>query len=236
MVDPSNPFVDPAPKILPSILSADFARLAADLQDAQSAGGDFPHVDVMDGHLVPNLSIGVPVVEKLRKASQSYFDVHLMIDEPVRYAAAFVKAGAQNITFHVEAPEVKGDVAGAAREIRKLGCHVGVTIKPRTPIDAVFPALDHVDLVLIMSVEPGFGGQKFMADMLEKAGRVKPMLRPGQKLEIDGGIGPATIRQARSAGIDWFVVGSALFDAPDRRAVVARMRQEIAAADAHAGR
>jgi ribulose-phosphate 3-epimerase len=230
----SDPFIQPSPKILPSILSADFSRLADDLADAQACGGDFPHIDVMDGHLVPNLSIGVPVVASLRKASRSFFDVHLMIDEPVRYAPAFCKAGANNITFHVEAPEIGGDVAAAAKEIRKLGCNVGVTLKPKTPIEAVFPALEYVDLVLIMSVEPGFGGQKFMADMLEKARRVKPMLRPNQKLEIDGGIGPATIREARAAGIDWFVVGSALFDAKDRAAAVEQMRREIAMADATA--
>jgi ribulose-phosphate 3-epimerase len=227
----ANPFTDPNPKILPSILSADFARLGDDLADAQARGGDFPHIDVMDGHLVPNLSIGVPVVASLRKTSKSFFDVHLMIDEPVRYAPAFCKAGASNITFHVEAPEIKGDVAAAAKEIRKLGCSVGITLKPRTPIETVFPALPLVDLVLIMSVEPGFGGQKFMADMLEKARRVKPMLKPNQKLEIDGGIAPATIRQARAAGIDWFVVGSALFDAKDRSAGIEKMRSEIAAAD-----
>jgi ribulose-phosphate 3-epimerase len=225
-----DPFRDPAPKILPSILSADFARLGEDLAHAQACGGDFPHIDVMDGHLVPNLSIGVPIVDKLRRVTKSYFDVHLMIDEPVRYAAPFVKAGAQNITFHVEAPEIRGDVAAAAKEIRKLGCDVGVTLKPGTPIESVFPALPYVDLVLIMSVEPGFGGQKFMVEMLEKARRVKPMLKPNQKLEIDGGIGPGTIRQARAAGIDWFVVGSALFDAPDRKAAIHAMRHEIAAA------
>lgn len=228
----STPFSDPAPKILPSILSADFARLADDLADAQAAGGDFPHIDVMDGHLVPNLSIGVPIVDKLRKASTSYFDVHLMIDAPITYAAPFVKAGAQNITFHVEAPEVNGDVVAAAKAIRKLGCNVGITIKPKTPIESVFPALDYVDLVLIMSVEPGFGGQKFMVDMLEKARKVKPKLKAHQKLQIDGGIGPATIKQARAAGIDWFVVGSALFDAKDRRAAVTQMRAEISATGA----
>jgi len=223
-------FSDQSPKILPSILSADFARLAADLADAQAAGADFPHIDVMDGHLVPNLSLGVPIVDKLRKATAGFFDVHLMIDAPVTYAPSFRKAGADNITFHVEAPEVKNDLVGAAKEIRKLGCHVGITLKPKTPIDTVFPVLDYVDLVLIMSVEPGFGGQKFMADMLEKARIVKPMLKSHQKLEIDGGIGPATIRQAREAGIDWFVVGSALFDAKDRKSAMASMHAGIAAA------
>ncbi|MCS7033052.1 MAG: ribulose-phosphate 3-epimerase [Phycisphaerae bacterium] len=226
----ASPFFDPTPKIQPSILSADFAHLADDLADAQAAGGDFPHIDVMDGHLVPNLAIGVPIVEKLRKASTSYFDVHLMIDAPITFAAPFVKAGAQNITFHVEAPEVAGDVAAAARKIRRLGCNVGITLKPRTPIEAVFPALQYVDLVLIMSVEPGFGGQKFMPAMLEKARRVRPLLKPHQKLQIDGGIGPSTIRQARAAGVDWFVVGSALFEAKDRKAAIARMRAEIEAA------
>jgi ribulose-phosphate 3-epimerase len=227
-----SPFLHSCPRILPSILSADFARLADDLADAQAAGGDFPHIDVMDGHLVPNLSIGVPIVDKLRKASTSYFDVHLMIDEPVRYAVPFVKAGAQNVTFHVEAPEVKSDLAGAAKAIRALGCDVGVTVKPKTPIEAVFPVLDLVDLVLIMSVEPGFGGQKFMADMLDKARRVKPLLKGHQKLQIDGGIGPKTIGPARAAGIDWFVVGSALFEASDRHAVIAEMNRAIAEADA----
>jgi len=226
----ANPFTNPAPQILPSILSADFARLADDLADAQAAGGDFPHIDVMDGHLVPNLSLGVPIIAKLREVSTSFFDVHLMIDAPLTYAPAFVKAGAQNITFHVEAPEVKSDLVGAAKEIRKLGCNVGITLKPGTPIDTVFPVLDYVDLVLIMSVEPGFGGQKFMVDMLEKARRIKPMLKPHQKLEIDGGISPTTIRQARAAGVDWFVVGSALFDAKDRKAAIATMRSELAAA------
>lgn len=217
----TTPFTTPGPMILPSILSADFARLAEDLDDALAAGGDFPHIDVMDGHLVPNLSLGVPVVQKLKPRCKAYFDVHLMITDPLKYAPAFVKAGAQNITFHVEAVS---DVAAAAKEIRKLGCHVGITLKPGTAIETVYPALDEVDLVLIMSVEPGFGGQKFMPEMLEKARKVKPRMRANQRLEIDGGISPATIKLAREAGIDWFVVGSALFDAPDRKAAVAAMK------------
>ena len=147
-----------------------------------------------------------------------------MITDPLKYAEAFVKAGAQNVTYHVE---VVKDSAAAAKEIRKLGCNVGITLKPGTPVESVFPALDYVDLVLIMSVEPGFGGQKFMVDMLEKARRIKPLLKTNQKLEIDGGIGPATIKQARAAGIDWFVVGSALFDAKDRKAAISNMRSEI---------
>lgn len=228
MLIPTNPFTKPKPMILPSILAADFARLAEDLGEALRAGGDFPHIDVMDGHFVPNLSIGVPVVEKLRHATNSFFDVHLMIDEPLRYAPAFVKAGANNITFHVEAPEVKDNPKAAAEEIRKLGCHVGICVKPNTCIETVYPTLDAVDLILIMSVEPGFGGQQFMPQVLDKARSLRPMLKDHQRLQIDGGIDPTTIGQARDAGIDWFVVGSAIFGQPDYRAVISAMRKQVA--------
>jgi ribulose-phosphate 3-epimerase len=227
MTIPTNPFTKTKPMILPSILAADFARLAEDLGDALRNGADFPHIDIMDGHFVPNLSIGVPIVQKLRRATNAYFDVHLMIDEPLRYAPAFVKAGANNITFHAESPQVKDDIAGAAREIRKLGCHVGITVKPGTPIEAVYPALEFVDLVLIMSVEPGFGGQKFMPEMLDKARAVKPRLKEHHRLEIDGGIDATTIRAAREAGIDWFVVGSAIFDHPPYDKTIREMKSQI---------
>ena len=220
------------PTILPSILSADFARLADDVTHAAAAARSAViHIDIMDGHQVPNLSMGVPIVKSLRPAVPNlFFDVHLMIDEPVRYAPAFVKAGGQNLTFQVEAPEVKNDVVAAVEAIRKLGCRVGVTLKPGTPIETILPAVPHVDVVLIMSVEPGFGGQKFMPAMLDKVRTIRPMLRPDQVLEIDGGIGPETIGAARAAGVDWFVVGSALFDAPDRPAVAAKMLTAMASA------
>lgn len=224
------------PTILPSILSADFAAFAADVKPllelvgASGVGGDVIHVDVMDGHLVPNISFGPPVIAKLRKALPGvFFDTHLMIDEPVRYAAAHVKAGANRLTFHVEAPEVKSDLVGACKAIAVAGAKVGITLKPGTKIDAIFPALGHVDLVLIMSVEPGFGGQKFMAEQLEKCRLIKPLLKSNQILEIDGGINEETIKPARDAGVDWFVVGSSLFDAPSRRDVVAAMADAIRA-------
>lgn len=222
------------PAILPSILSADFARARDDILDAlahcraSSVGGDVIHVDVMDGHLVPNISFGPPVIAKLRAALPGvFFDVHLMIDEPVRYAEAHRKAGADRITFHVEAPEVRSDLVGACKAIAATGARVGVTLKPGTSIDVVLPTLDHVDLVLVMSVEPGFGGQKFMADQLAKCRAIRPLLKPHQILEIDGGMNADTIGLARSAGVDWFVVGSALFDARDRSGACEAMGSRI---------
>ena len=211
-------FAEDGPKILPSILAADFARLAEDVAATEkTVASGVIHLDIMDGHLVPNLSLGVPVVQSLRNALPDlFFDVHLMIDEPVRYAPAFVKAGGQNLTFQIEAPEVTADPIGAAQAIRALGCRVGITLKPGTPVDAILPVIGHVDLVLVMSVEPGFGGQKFMADQLDKVRRIRPLLRPDQRLEIDGGIDATTIGEARAAGVDWFVVGSALFGSADR--------------------
>ena len=220
----SDPFTSEKPMILPSILSADFSKLGAEINEVLSGGGDFLHLDILDGHFAPNISFGPKVTEAARKTTGCYLDCHLMISEPLRYAPALIKAGANSATFHVEAVT---DPVLTAKELRKMGCHVGITLKPATPIESIFPALDLVDLVLVMSVVPGFSGQKFMPEVLWKVEVVKKRLRKEQRVEIDGGIRPDNIRSARNAGVDWFVVASAIFDQPDRKAAIEHLREHL---------
>ena len=208
-------------KIAPSILSADFAKLGQEVQRVKSA--DWLHVDVMDGHFVPNIAIGVPVVKSLRKATGGFLDVHLMISQPERYLDAFAKAGADLLNIHVEA---EGDMEAMLRHIRELGRKSALTIKPNTAPEAVFPYLPLCDMVLVMSVEPGFGGQKFMPSALDKLRWLKAEKdRRGLKflLEVDGGVDAATGPQCVAAGADVLVAGSAIFGAADPAVAVRAM-------------
>ena len=201
--------------IAPSLLAADFARIGQEVAAVEEAGAEALHLDVMDGHFVPNISFGADIVKAARPYSKALFDTHLMISEPLRYAPNFIKAGSQHITFHVESDD---DPAAVIRAIHDGGCTAGISVKPKTPASAVFPYLESVELVLVMTVEPGFGGQSFMADQLPKIAEIRREIDSrGLKvhLEVDGGIAAATAPLVREAGANMLVAGSSVFRAKD---------------------
>ena len=202
-------------KIAPSILAADFAYLARAVESAEAAGADYIHVDVMDGHFVPNITVGPPVVRCLRRVTQLPIDVHMMIDNPIDHIPAFVEAGANVLTVHVEATP---HIHRALQQIRSLGARPGVTLNPGTPTHMISEVLHEVDLILVMTVNPGFGGQAFVEHTLGKVNQVRGMLdRIGSdaELEVDGGIGPQTTERVVAAGATVLVAGTAVFGAPE---------------------
>ncbi|MFI9011987.1 ribulose-phosphate 3-epimerase [Actinosynnema sp. NPDC053489] len=214
--------------IAPSILSADFARLADEA--AAVASADWLHVDVMDAHFVPNLTIGLPVVKSLREATDLPLDCHLMIEDPDRWAVGYAEAGAYNVTVHVEAAR---DPIGLAKDLRAAGAKAGLSLKPGTALEPYVDVLKHYDTLLVMSVEPGFGGQSFMVGVLDKVREARRLVDTGHLtlvVEIDGGINEDTIEQAAEAGVDCFVAGSAVYDAADPGAALERLREQAARA------
>jgi ribulose-phosphate 3-epimerase len=219
--------LEPLPQgiLAPSILAADFSKLAEEIRSVES-GVDWLHVDVMDGHFVPNLTIGPPVVKSLRAVTRLPLDCHLMVENPAKWVEPFARAGADILTVHVEASG--NELSGTLAAIRAAGCRAGLSLNPATPVSAVEPFLDEVDLVLVMSVNPGFTGQKFMPEVMPKLARLAA-LRAKRKfvIEVDGGISKANIAELRKAGADAFVAGASIFFNPDRSAAIRELRDLI---------
>lgn len=215
-------------KVSPSILAADFVNLERDIRSLAPAGADYVHIDVMDGLFVPNISIGLPVLSAIRKITDMPLDVHLMIDRPVRYVERFCDAGADILTVHLEA-DTPENTLDAIRRIRARGVRPAVCIKPKTPAEAVLPYLELVDLILVMTVEPGFGGQSFMEDMMPKVQKIRAWINeknPACELEVDGGVNEQTARVCTAAGADVLVAGSAFFKAQDKKAFVEAVKRQ----------
>lgn len=212
-------------KISPSALACDLTRMGEEVCEIERAGAEMVHLDVMDGVFVPNSSFGLAVLEALRKKSTMFFDVHLMIDKPEKYIERYItECGADLVTFHLEATDVPDE---CLEMIKKHGKCAAVSIKPKTPVEAVYPYLDRCDMVLIMTVEPGFGGQSFMPDMLEKVKALRAEIERRElnvDIQVDGGINSETAKLARAAGANVFVAGSAVFKAADRRAAIDALR------------
>ncbi|KZV20250.1 ribulose-phosphate 3-epimerase family protein [Dorcoceras hygrometricum] len=220
------------PKIAPSMLSSDFANLASEAERMVRCGADWLHMDIMfilyyNSHFVPNLTIGAPVIESLRKHTDAYLDCHLMVTNPLDYVEPLGKAGASGFTFHVEVS--KDNWRELVQKIKSKGMKPGVSLKPGTPIEEVYPLLEDenpVELVLVMTVEPGFGGQKFMPEMMDKV-RILRQKYPSLDIEVDGGLGPSTIDMAASAGANCIVAGSSVFGAPDPAHVISLLHKRV---------
>ena len=213
-------------KIAPSLLSCDFSKMGEEIKRMDACGADWMHLDVMDGHFVPNITFGAPVIRAVRGYSDKPFDVHLMISDPLKYADDFIDAGADIITFHIECDS---DIQQTIDKIKSRNVKVGLVVKPNTPASAVFPYIKDLDLVLVMTVEPGFGGQSFMADMLPKVSEIKAeakRLGIDMPVEVDGGIGADTIAQAAGAGVDICVAGTAVFKAEDAAKAISDLKSK----------
>ena len=211
-------------KISPSVLACDFTKLGEEVADIRRCGADMVHLDVMDGMFVTNISFGLPVIEALRKKSDMFFDVHLMIEKPERYVERFVKAGADLVTFHIEATDIPHEVVSL---IKKAGAKAAISIKPKTPAEAVYEFLEECDMILVMTVEPGYGGQALIPETLEK---VKQIREEAEKrgvsidIQVDGGITPSNAPDAVAAGANVLVAGSSVFKAEDRKSAIDALR------------